>query len=43
VSGKKRLADLPENMIISERPVTMKEVKHASESGHIVELFGSGE
>jgi branched-chain amino acid aminotransferase len=42
ISGKKRLADLPENIIVSERPVTMKEVKDASESGRIVELFGSG-
>jgi len=42
VSRKKRLPHLPENLVVSERPVTMKEVKAASESGRIVELFGAG-
>ncbi|KAG6891431.1 hypothetical protein C0992_007210 [Termitomyces sp. T32_za158] len=37
------LAKLPENLTVSERPVTMKEVKEASESGALVELFGAGE
>lgn len=42
-SGKTRLQNLPDRLIVSERPVTMKEVKDASESGHLVELFGAGE
>jgi len=41
-SGKTRLQNLPDRLIVSERPVTMKEVKAASESGHLVELFGAG-
>ncbi|KAG6866792.1 hypothetical protein C0991_008728 [Blastosporella zonata] len=41
-SGKNPLPNLPDNLIISERSVTMKEVKDASESGHLVELFGAG-
>lgn len=42
ISGKKRLAGLTDKLIVSERPVTMKEVKEASQSGRLVELFGSG-
>lgn len=42
VSGKKRLAGLPDNLKVSERAVSMKEVKEASLSGELVELFGSG-
>ncbi|SJL05955.1 probable BAT1-branched chain amino acid aminotransferase, mitochondrial [Armillaria ostoyae] len=42
VSGKKKLANLSDKLIISERPVTMSEVKSASLSGSLVELFGSG-
>lgn len=42
VSGIKRLPNLPDNLVVSERPVTMKEVKEASQSGSLVELFGSG-
>lgn len=41
-SGVKRLANLPDKLIVSERPVTMKEVKEASQSGALVELFGAG-
>jgi branched-chain amino acid aminotransferase len=41
-SGKKRLAGLPDKFVVSERPVTMKEVKEATENGSLVELFGSG-
>lgn len=41
-SGVKRLANLPDKLIVSERPVTMKEVKEASQSGSLVELFGAG-
>ncbi|KAG5719340.1 hypothetical protein E4T56_gene13305 [Termitomyces sp. T112] len=42
ISGKNPLPKLPDNLIVSERPVTMKEVKEASESGNLVELFGAG-
>lgn len=42
VSGAKRLPGLPEKMIVSERSVTMKEVKEAALAGQLVELFGSG-
>lgn len=41
-SGKNRLADLPDNFVVSERPVTMKEVKQAAQKGLLLELFGSG-
>ncbi|KAG6850327.1 hypothetical protein H0H93_014902 [Arthromyces matolae] len=42
LSGKYTLSDLPEKLIVSERPVTMKEVKDAAASGDLVELFGAG-
>ncbi|KAF5377554.1 hypothetical protein D9615_005207 [Tricholomella constricta] len=41
-AGKSRLANLPENLVVSERAVTMKEVQEASKSGRLVELFGAG-
>jgi len=41
-SGTKRLDGLAENLVVSERPVTMKEVVDASQSGRLVELFGAG-
>ncbi|TFK41406.1 branched-chain amino acid aminotransferase II [Crucibulum laeve] len=41
-SGKNRLPNLPEKLVVSERPVTMKEVREASLSGKLVELFGAG-
>jgi len=34
--------DLPPNITVSERPVTMAEVKAASQEGRLVELFGAG-
>lgn len=42
ISGKHHLADLTDNLVVSERPVTMAEVKEASRSGRLVELFGAG-
>jgi branched-chain amino acid aminotransferase len=42
VSGIKRLEALPENLVVSERAVTMKEMTEASQSGRLVELFGAG-
>lgn len=42
ISGEKRLPNLTENLVVSERPVTMKEVKAAGAAGRLVELFGAG-
>jgi branched-chain amino acid aminotransferase len=36
------LTGLPEKFEINERPITMKEVKTASQNGTLVELFGAG-
>lgn len=36
------LKGLPEKFEINERPITMKEVKAASQNGTLVELFGAG-
>jgi len=41
-SRSNRLTGLPEDLTVSERSVTMHEVKEASESGKLVELFGAG-
>lgn len=41
-SGKHRLSGLPDSLIVSERPVTMVEVKEASKNGSLLELFGAG-
>ncbi|KAF5313266.1 hypothetical protein D9619_003315 [Psilocybe cf. subviscida] len=42
ISGKNALPNLPKNLTVSERPVTMKEVKDASLAGNLVEMFGAG-
>jgi len=36
------IPDLPSNLTVSERPVTMAEVKAAAAEGRLVELFGAG-
>ncbi|KAI5123590.1 hypothetical protein M0805_003408 [Coniferiporia weirii] len=41
-SGANTLSELTSELIVSERPVTMSEVKAASSAGTLVELFGSG-
>jgi len=41
-SNKHRLPGLSHNLIVSERPVTMAEIKEASKNGTLVELFGAG-
>jgi len=41
-SGKVPVEGLPEKLLITERPITMKEVKDASEDGSLVEFFGTG-
>lgn len=42
VSGVKKLAHLPDNLVVTERSVSMKEVKDAAANGQLVEMFGSG-
>lgn len=42
IAGVKKLPNLPDNLIVTERPVTMQEVKAASLSGQLVEMFGAG-
>ncbi|THU94860.1 branched-chain amino acid aminotransferase II [Dendrothele bispora CBS 962.96] len=42
ISGKNKLDQLTDNLVVSERPITMTEVKEASLSGRLVELFGAG-
>ena len=41
-SSSTPLSGLTPNLTISERPVTMSEVKAASQNGTLVELFGAG-
>ena len=41
-SNTNRLSGLPDDLTVSERPVTMREVEEASETGKLVELFGAG-
>ncbi|KAJ7102175.1 branched-chain amino acid aminotransferase II [Mycena belliarum] len=41
-SGKKRLAGLADKLTVSERGVTMREVKAAAAAGRLVEMFGAG-
>ncbi|KAJ7783506.1 branched chain amino acid aminotransferase [Mycena maculata] len=41
-SGKNRLANLADQLVVSERPVTMEEVKEAAAAGRLVEMFGAG-
>ncbi|KAF8168343.1 branched-chain amino acid aminotransferase II [Crassisporium funariophilum] len=41
-SGSNPLRGLTGGLTVSERPVTMKEVKEASHAGKLVELFGAG-
>lgn len=42
VSGEKRLSGLPSDLVVSERPVTMIDVKAAADAGNLMELFGAG-
>ena len=41
-SNSNQLSGLPIDLTVSERSVTMREVKEASETGKLVELFGAG-
>ena len=42
IAGKYKVADLPDKLVVSERQMTMREVKEAAESGNLVEFFGTG-
>lgn len=42
VSGKLKIPGLPDNLVVNERHITMKEVKEAGESGRLLEVFGAG-
>jgi branched-chain amino acid aminotransferase len=41
-SSSSSIPDLPPKLTVSERPVTMAEVKEASKNGTLVEMFGAG-
>ncbi|KAG9099342.1 hypothetical protein FRC06_005369, partial [Ceratobasidium sp. 370] len=42
VSGKAKIPGLPDDLIVSERSITMGEIKAAAESGNLLEVFGAG-
>lgn len=42
-AGTLNIPDLTDKLVVSERGVTMKEVKDAALEGRLVELFGTGE
>ncbi|KAI0067887.1 branched-chain amino acid aminotransferase II [Artomyces pyxidatus] len=41
-SGELRLPGLTSNLVVSERSVTMKDVREAAQAGRLVEMFGTG-
>jgi len=41
-SGKRPISGVSANLIVSERPITMKEVKEKAQSGDLLEVFGTG-
>lgn len=41
-SGKNPIKGLPKSLTVSERPITMKEVKEKAQSGKVIEVFGTG-
>nr|VWP00595.1 Zn(2)-C6 fungal-type domain-containing protein [Ganoderma boninense] len=41
-AGVLKIPELTDKLVVSERPVTMKEVKAAAQSGELVEFFGVG-
>lgn len=42
VSGKTKVPELTDKLVVSERSVAMKEVKDAAQAGTLVEFFGTG-
>lgn len=43
VSGKNPIKGVPKDLVVSERPITMKEVKESAAKGDLLEVFGAGE
>lgn len=41
-AGAIKVPELTDKLVISERPVTMGEVKEAAQKGNLVEFFGTG-
>lgn len=41
-SGSYKISNLPEKLVVSERPIAMKEIQEAEGAGTLVELFGAG-
>ncbi|KAL1682015.1 aminotransferase [Schizophyllum commune] len=41
IAGQK-IPDLPDNLVVSERPIKMAEVQQAARDGTLVEMFGAG-
>ena len=41
-SGKLQIPELTDKLVVSERQVTMGEVKEAALAGNVVEFFGTG-
>ncbi|QRV76771.1 amino-transferase class IV protein [Ceratobasidium sp. AG-Ba] len=42
VSGKIDIPGLPKDLVVSERHITMGEIKAAADSGNLLEVFGAG-
>jgi len=42
VSGKKRIAGLPDKLVVSERKLIMKDLVDAERDGTLKEVFGTG-
>ena len=41
-AGTNKIPELTDKLVVSERPVTMAEVKDAAQKGTLVEFFGTG-
>ncbi|CAG8683854.1 12654_t:CDS:2, partial [Acaulospora colombiana] len=41
-SKKNPISGLPDNLVVSERPISMKEVNEKAKSGNLLEIFGTG-
>jgi branched-chain amino acid aminotransferase len=41
-SGVNPIAGLPDKLVVSERPITMGEVRQAARDGTLLEVFGCG-
>lgn len=41
-SGSGKIAQLPDNLVVSERTINMAEVTQAASEGRLLEVFGAG-